>query len=171
MTHAQVGRTATGEAGFTLIEVLLVVAIIGTVASIAVPGLTRAKAAANEASAIGSSRTVHEGQIAYSTVCGRGFYAETLTQLANGQYVSPELASGLKSGYSVALTFSEDSGMGPAGCDGGPTTSDFYWTATPLTGAMGTRSFALSAEGTIWQDTTGVTIVEPLGSGSEIPLD
>jgi prepilin-type N-terminal cleavage/methylation domain-containing protein len=170
MTHARVGRTATGEAGFTLIELLLVVAIVGTLASIAVPGLTRAKAAANESSAIGSSRTIFEGQVTYSTVCGQGFYAETLNQLANGQFVPAELMTGVKSGYGVALTFGQNSLMGPADCDGGPSTTEYYWTATPLSGATGTRSFATNEVGTIWQDTTGVTIVEPLGSGAEVPI-
>jgi type IV pilus assembly protein PilA len=164
-------RRPNASDGFTVLELLLVVALIGTVSSIAVPGLMRAKMAANEASAIGSSRAVLEAQAAYSAVCGGSFYAESLAQLAADQYIGPDLVIGVKSGYNVSLTFAAASLAGPADCNGIPTTTDFYWSAIPVSPARtGTRSFAADAIGTIWQDGTGVVIVEPLGSGSETPI-
>ena len=67
----------TTNKGFTLI----VVAIIGIIAAIAVPGLLRARMSGNEASAIGSMRAVNSGQSTYAASCGSGFYAPSLASL------------------------------------------------------------------------------------------
>jgi prepilin-type N-terminal cleavage/methylation domain-containing protein len=59
--------------GFSLIELLIVVAIILIIAAIAIPNLLRSRMAANEASAVGSIRTINTAAISYNSSYGNGF--------------------------------------------------------------------------------------------------
>jgi prepilin-type N-terminal cleavage/methylation domain-containing protein len=68
------------QKGFSLIELLIVVAIILIIAAIAIPNLMRARMSANEASAVGSIRTINTSQVQYSSTYGVGF-ADTLGKL------------------------------------------------------------------------------------------
>src|SRR5436190_2137054 len=71
------------QKGFSLIELLIVVAIILIIAAIAIPNLLRSKIAANESSAVGSVRTIGTAEVTYSSSWGTGF-AVGLTQLGGG---------------------------------------------------------------------------------------
>ncbi len=66
-------RTKNTQKGFSLIELLIVVAIILIIAAIAIPNLLRSRMAANEASAVGSLRTLNTAAVQYNTTYGLGF--------------------------------------------------------------------------------------------------
>ena len=153
--------------------------LLGIVAAIAVPGLLRARMAANEAAAIGSMRSILSAQASYASAAGSGGYATRLATLATpcpgtGQgFIASDLAQdpSVKSGYTVMLQ-SAGADPGPLDCNGVPTESDFYATAEPVKFEnTGVRAFSASATGTLYYTATGVApSFEATRDGSGTPV-
>jgi type IV pilus assembly protein PilA len=154
------------QKGFSLIELLIVVAIILIIAAIAIPNLLRARIAANESSAVASIRTLNTAQISFNSAYPTVGFASTLTALAGTSCTPPSstgaclidttLAAGTKSGYTFSMT----------GVSGTPA-STYQAIGTPLTANQtGVRSFCSFADAVVRYSmaaiTTCDTTVQPL---------
>jgi type IV pilus assembly protein PilA len=152
------------QKGFSLIELLIVVAIILIIAAIAIPNLLRARIAANEASAVASVRTLNTAQISYNSAYPTVGFAAALTNLggtgaqctppttANGCLIDSQLASGTKSGYSFVMAGSS---------------SSYSAVATPLTANQtGVRNFCSIADAVVRYSSAAITTC----AGTESPL-
>ena len=136
------------EKGFSLIELLIVVAVIGIIAAIAVPSLVESKNAANEASALSAVRNITTAQITYATTLGNGQYTDLATLSSEG-FIDPALGDGAKDGYDFVSAASGTVG--------------FTVTATPQAG-KGRRGFYCDQTGVIrWGDGSADANSLPLG--------
>lgn len=133
--------------GFSLIELLIVVAIIGIIAAIAIPNLMASRRAANEGSAQSAMRTIHSAQVVFQNTGGAGAYAADLATLRTERLIDPSLGSGTKSGYEFEIV--EQSGTGSAAVFG----AYAFPLVTSGVQQTGTRSFATTEDGIMYVGT------------------
>lgn len=165
-----------GMGGFSLIELLIVVAIILIIAAIAIPNFIRARMQANEAGAIQNLRTVSTAQVAYQIAYQNG-YAPNLATLSGvappncnqAVLIDVALATGQKSGYRYIIYPGPANAIAAPNC-GAAGVSGYMIAAEPLVvGTTGQRSLCMAEDGVIHQDATGAP-VPPGGCGLLSPI-
>ncbi len=141
--------------GFSLIELLIVVVILGIVAAIAIPNLLASRRSANEGSAVSSTRTLSVAQSTYAFTYGQGEYAgvegvpntQVLAELNTASLIAADLATGSKGGYLF---------VGAKVPSEAPRQAQFFFSAIPLQGtgfaATGMRRFGVSTDGVLRSD-------------------
>lgn len=163
---------STNQRGFTLLDLLFVLALIGLLSVLALPGMLRARGAAQSSSALATMRAINSGQLSYAITCGLGFYAPNLTTLgvrppaSTSAFLPDSLTTGttiMRHGYSFTVVGTPLAGA-PATCNGlgaGQAAAGYALTADPIDNAATSRYFGTNAEGVLYEHTATLRGVMP----------
>ncbi len=157
-------RPLDGDAGFTLMELLIVISIMLILMLIAIPNMLNLKSEANETSAIQSLRAIHEAEIQYQTEYPANGFACSLSALGgnaasgppnpqSAQLLQSDLSGGQKSGYTFTITNCTKTTV-----NNQDMYTSFEATAVPqAVGKTGHNGYCLDMSGQITKDPTGGT--------------
>jgi prepilin-type N-terminal cleavage/methylation domain-containing protein len=134
--------------GFSLLELLIVVAIILIIATIAIPSLLRSRQAAHEAAAVATLRTLNTAEVTYLSTAAGQF--GTIQDLINNTLIPPNFIPGPVSGYNFAINLDAT------------TFRDFTITADPASTNDGRYAYYITPDGTVRYST--VTTLAPSGA-------
>jgi type IV pilus assembly protein PilA len=164
------------QKGFSLIELLIVVAIILIIAAIAIPNLMRAKMAANDSSAAASERSIVTAEIAYfSSFPTLGYTALLTLGGAAGATCTPSTSSACL--LDTYLANNGTAGAGKSGYtftaagQGAVPSQDFLTTAVPISATTGSKSFCAVSDGVVRTQAAGIlTLATFAGCPALTPL-